>query len=156
MLPSYSGVQAAVRSQAWVAKWLRERPQVFLFASSAAWAPSGRCASMCWSGHAESREKVSTWGDIIGGVAQMVERLLSMQEAQGSIPCSSTAFLFFCRVSVLPQQNCDKKVTCLDRGSNTGPLDLQSNALPTELSKRCCTGQVPRPYLTEHQHGGIV
>ena len=24
---------------------------------------------------------------------------------------------------------------CLDRGSNTGPLDLQSNALPTELSR---------------------
>ena len=27
--------------------------------------------------------------DIDGGVAQMVERLLCMQEAQGSIPCSS-------------------------------------------------------------------
>ena len=33
-----------------------------------------------------------------GGVAQVVERLLSMQEAQGSIPCSSTFFVFvlFC------------------------------------------------------------
>ena len=31
----------------------------------------------------------------------------------------------------------EKKIAkkCLDRGSNTGPLDLQSNALPTELSK---------------------
>jgi hypothetical protein len=29
-----------------------------------------------------------------------------------------------------------KKNRCLDRGSNTGPLDLQSNALPTELSKQ--------------------
>jgi hypothetical protein len=28
------------------------------------------------------------------------------------------------------------KNDCLDRGSNTGPLDLQSNALPTELSKQ--------------------
>ena len=28
-----------------------------------------------------------------GDVAQMVERLLSMQEAQGSIPCFSTFFL---------------------------------------------------------------
>ena len=27
-----------------------------------------------------------------GGVAQMVERMLSMHEAQGSIPCSSTFF----------------------------------------------------------------
>ena len=25
---------------------------------------------------------------------------------------------------------------CRDRGSNAGPLDLQSNALPTELSRR--------------------
>jgi hypothetical protein len=32
----------------------------------------------------------------------------------------------------------DIKNNCLDRGSNTGPLDLQSNALPTELSKRIC------------------
>ena len=30
-----------------------------------------------------------------GGVAQMVERLLCMQEAQGSIPCSSTDSFFF-------------------------------------------------------------
>lgn len=29
-----------------------------------------------------------------GGVAQMVERLLCMQEAQGSIPCSSTVPFF--------------------------------------------------------------
>ena len=29
-----------------------------------------------------------------GGVAQTVERLLRMQEAQGSIPCSSTVFFF--------------------------------------------------------------
>jgi hypothetical protein len=38
-----------------------------------------------------------------GGVAQMVERLLSMQEAQGSIPCSSTFF-----------------VTCYHRLASTG------------------------------------
>ena len=31
----------------------------------------------------------------VGGVAQMVERLLCMQEAQGSIPCSSTFFAVF-------------------------------------------------------------
>jgi hypothetical protein len=29
----------------------------------------------------------------LGGVAQMVERTLSMREAQGSIPCSSTFFI---------------------------------------------------------------
>ena len=91
----------------------------------------------------------------------MVERLLSMQEAQGSIPCSSTAFFVFVFVFVLfcfffflcvlslpvvptldlPTQHLtvpkpNKKLACLDRGSNTGPLDLQSNALPTELSKQ--------------------
>ena len=70
-------------------------------------------------------------GNHVGGVAQMVERLLSMQEAQGSIPCSSTMFFVF--VFLSPPKV--KKNRCLDRGSNTGPLDLQSNALPTELSK---------------------
>jgi hypothetical protein len=39
-----------------------------------------------------------------------------------------------------------KKKRCLDRGSNTGPLDLQSNALPTELSKQLYGGD--RPTLT--------
>jgi hypothetical protein len=29
-----------------------------------------------------------------------------------------------------------KKTRCLDRGSITGPLDLQSSALPTELSRQ--------------------
>ena len=29
-----------------------------------------------------------------------------------------------------------KKIKCLDRGSITGPLDLQSSALPTELSRQ--------------------
>jgi hypothetical protein len=105
-----------------------------------------------------------------GGVAQMVERLLSMQEAQGSIPCSSTAFLF-----VLPLHSCtylrvsldrtstnksEQKVTCRDRGSNTGPLDLQSNALPTELSQRwlvCRSGKYENILCPcAHQHGGIV
>ena len=38
----------------------------------------GFCASRCAQGR--------------GGVAQMVERTLSMREAQGSIPCSSTFF----------------------------------------------------------------
>ena len=28
---------------------------------------------------------------------------------------------------------------CLDRGSITGPLDLQSSALPTELSRQFCS-----------------
>ena len=31
----------------------------------------------------------------LGGVAQMVERLLCMQKAQGSIPCSSIFSFFF-------------------------------------------------------------
>ena len=112
----------------------------------------------------------------------MVERLLSMQEAQGSIPCSSTFLLpspaadrveskadrillvgatcmptvrsidnkedLCCWAEVRGEQDRavpakfhnqlvgGKKDHCLDRGSNTGPLDLQSNALPTELSKQ--------------------
>jgi hypothetical protein len=44
--------------------------------------------------------------------------------------------------SRIPTQvsTCKQKM-CLDRGSNTGPLDLQSNALPTELSKQLCRQQ---------------
>jgi hypothetical protein len=42
-----------------------------------------------------------------------------------------------------------KKKRCLDRGSNTGPLDLQSNALPTELSKQLYGGT--RRTLVEEQ-----
>jgi hypothetical protein len=37
--------------------------------------------------------------------------------------------------NVVEKPQMSKKDRCLDRGSNTGPLDLQSNALPTELSK---------------------
>ena len=50
-----------------------------------------------------------------GGVAQMVERTLSMREAQGSIPCSST----FCERSygvVVSISGCDP----LDPGSTPG------------------------------------
>ena len=87
----------------------------------------------------------------------MVERMLSMHEAQGSIPCSSTFFAHMGseKENHSDQLNIDRKTRrekqweskvyymqkgynqrCLDRGSNTGPLDLQSNALPTELSKQ--------------------
>ena len=65
----------------------------------------------------------------VGDLAQMVERMLSMHEAQGSIPCFSTFFL------LLIKKLGFAKKSCRDRGSNTGPLDLQSNALPTELSQ---------------------
>jgi hypothetical protein len=44
-----------------------------------------------------------------------------------------------------------KKKRCLDRGSNTGPLDLQSNALPTELSKQLYGG-TRRALVQEQAH----
>ena len=67
---------------------------------------------------------------ILGDVAQMVERVLSMHEAQGSIPCFSTFFLPFSRYCVRRCSSVKKK--CLDRGSNTGPLDdTHANRHPT-------------------------
>ena len=33
---------------------------------------------------------------------------------------------------------------CLNRGSNTGPLDLQSNALPTELLRQYMLHQIDK------------
>src|SRR6185312_10788473 len=58
----------------------------------------------------------------VGGVAQMVERMLSMHEAQGSIPCSST--FFSCRENffVQPKKNSKAgnrtRVSCVT-GRNT-------------------------------------
>jgi hypothetical protein len=54
----------------------------------------------------------------IGDVAQMVERLLSMQEAQGSIPCFSTIFFFI----FFPQRHVtwQKRVAAERRGRRKG------------------------------------
>ena len=43
-----------------------------------------------------------------------------------------------------------KSKTCRDQGSNQGPLDLQSNALPTELSRlvQLCT-TIPRQIIEQ-------
>jgi hypothetical protein len=54
---------------------------------------------------AKGNEDLVFEGDVChieGGVAQMVERLLCMQEAQGSIPCSSTRFEFLLSESFAP------------------------------------------------------
>ena len=48
-----------------------------------------------------------------GGVAQMVERVLCMHEAQGSIPCSSN---FYFLVFYAGSQNMGMKVTGLTLG----------------------------------------
>ena len=125
-----------------------------------------RCPSQRYSFIGLRRSRVRSCTHT-GGVAQMVERMLSMHEAQGSIPCSSTVFFFFCfpcpcvvccvferpgfslavsrpasfrsfaaEAKKMGSGRERKKFTCRDRGSNTGPLDLQSNALPTELSQQ--------------------
>ena len=51
-------------------------------------------------------KEVLFWVQVKGGVAQMVERSLSMREVRGSIPLSSTLFLFtlsdeFTRIALL-------------------------------------------------------
>ena len=56
-----------------------------------------------------------------GGVAQMVERTLSMREAQGSIPCSST--FFFCSFAAVQKYS-------LLAGLNRRPFAYKANALP--------------------------
>ena len=42
--------------------------------------------------------------------------------------------MYMCIVYIV-QAKKKKKKSCRDPGSNQGPLDLQSNALPTELSR---------------------
>ena len=91
-----------------------------------------------------------------GGVAQMVERSLSMREVRGSMPRTSTLVIFciifrFRRLSVVPfhcriEQAYLAKGTCRNPGSNQGHLDLQSNALPTELFRLCTVG-IPSSFI---------
>ena len=72
-----------------------------------------------------------------GRIAQSVERWSNKPLVMGSSPIV-TIFLSVCE---------KREQKCLDRGSNTGPLDLQSNALPTELSKQV---------MSKSTLGGIV
>ena len=60
------------------------------------WAPLTQLVE-CWSYEPKVAGSTPAWSILFllrgsGGVAQMVERLLCMQKAQGSIPCSSTFF----------------------------------------------------------------
>ena len=87
-----------------------------------------------------------------GGLAQVVERSICIREAPGSIPGFSSFQNIIATVAkgvlVIPQV----KITwirfsitcgfdfwhlkmCRDPGLNQGPSDLQSDALPTELSR---------------------
>ena len=68
---------------------------------------------------------------ISGGVAQMVERLLCMQKAQGSIPCSSNFFLVFFLHDVSVRQKIQKNWR--SRASIPVPADCEPTALPSEL-----------------------
>ena len=59
----------------------------------------------------------------------------------------------------LARAKCAALARCADRGSNTGPLDLQSNALPTELSaleRFQWTIQGLYPTLKDRSHRDII
>ena len=87
-----------------------------------------------------------------GGLAQVVERSICIREAPGSIPGFSSFQNIVATVAkgvlVIPRQNSirNRFITtcgfdfwhlkmCRDPGLNQGPSDLQSDALPTELSR---------------------
>ena len=89
-----------------------------------------------------------------GGLAQVVERSICIREAPGSIPGFSTFHHFaeligkHCRearrlvfvlrsLTKVPGSIPGILKICRDPGLNQGPSDLQSDALPTELSRRC-------------------
>ena len=84
----------------------------------------------------------------------MVERSICIREAPGSIPgfssfdhfaeligkhCREARRLFFVLRSLtkVPGSIPGILKICRDPGLNQGPSDLQSDALPTELSRRC-------------------
>ena len=87
-----------------------------------------------------------------GGLAQVVERSICIREAPGSIPGFSSFQNIVATVAkgvlVIPRLNSTRirfRTTCgfdfwrlkmcRDPGLNQGPSDLQSDALPTELSR---------------------
>ena len=87
-----------------------------------------------------------------GGLAQVVERSICIREAPGSIPGFSSFQYIVATVAkgvlVIPRLNSTRirfRTTCgfdfwrlkmcRDPGLNQGPSDLQSDALPTELSR---------------------
>ena len=87
-----------------------------------------------------------------GGLAQVVERSICIREAPGSIPGFSSFQYIVATVAkgvlVIPRLNGIRirfRITCgfdfwhlkmcRDPGLNQGPSDLQSDALPTELSR---------------------
>ena len=64
-------------------------------------------------------------------LAQSVEHETLNLRVVGSSPTLGAKI--FCILAKIFSKNCWQK--CRDPGSNRGPLDLQSNALPTELSR---------------------
>ena len=91
-----------------------------------------------------------------GGLAQVVERSICIREAPGSIPGFSSFQNIVATVAkgvlVIPRLNSTRirfRTTCgfdfwhlkmcRDPGLNQGPSDLQSDALPAELSRPCAS-----------------
>ena len=73
-----------------------------------------------------------------------LKRLSSKQEIPSSNLGGASAIFWVCNFfkNIFLEQNIQEKKNCRDPGSNRGPLDLQSNALPTELSRQLGDNEV--------------
>ncbi len=70
-----------------------------------------------------------------------------------ALPPGHALFFYQFLIHCSPEKKKDKK-SCRDPGSNRGPLDLQSNALPTELSRQRRQGRSGRVTKTRTSSSG--
>ena len=97
-----------------------------------------------WQCRLKVKKKFLFWAQVLLGkldskstarLAQSVEHETLNLRVVGSSPTLGAIVLAKILASLLKQN-------CRDPGSNRGPLDLQSNALPTELSRLSCSTTV--------------
>ena len=105
--------------------------------SAAAWLayPCAWCVHGKWAADVVSREPGC-------GLAARVLNTIASSQGRATLRGNPTCMCFMARAQVLRraglargQSSCGDGRQCRDPGSNWGPSDLQSDALPTELSR---------------------
>jgi hypothetical protein len=104
-----------------------------------------RCFGTLW--HLQERQKAVS--------IQLIYRFCHPKKSSATLKKAS---LSFCNVYTLPRRVQKRgKNRCRDPGLNRGPLDLQSSALPTELSRRGYKAEKRIPsYVSERTGSSLL